>query len=69
MAQYRFIRSSGIRSLVKEGNKRCGADFLDEINLFVYETVCRCIKQFNGHRHTLDRTVVKLVTGQIKTGR
>jgi len=69
MTGYCYIRASGVRKLVKENDKRCSADFLDEMNILVYETVCRCIKQFNGHRKTLDRTVVKLVTGQIKTGR
>jgi len=66
MATYRYIRSSGIRTLVKENKKRCGADFLDELNILIYETVCRCIKQFNGHKATLDRTVVQLITGKIK---
>lgn len=66
MATYRYIRSSGIRQLVKEHKKQCGADFMDELNILVYETVCRCIKQFNGHRTRLDRTVVKMATGQIK---
>ena len=59
MTTYRYIRASGIRALVKENHKRCGADFLDELNILVYETVCRAIKQFNGHHTTLDRTVVK----------
>lgn len=66
MAQYRFIRSSGVRSLVKEADKRCGADFLAELNLHVYETVCRCIKLFNGHKKTLDRTSIQVITGKIK---
>ena len=67
MTGYRYIRASGVRSLVKEHDRRCGADFLDEMNILVYETVCRCVKQFNGHRKTLDRTVVKLITGKIQT--
>ena len=67
MATYRYIRASGIRALVREKEKRCGADFLDELNILVHETVCRCVAQFNGHRKTLDRTVVKLITGKIKT--
>jgi len=67
MAGYHYIRSSGIRKLVKENNKRCGAEFLDELNMHVYDVVCRCVRQFNGHRTTLDRTVLKLVTGEIQT--
>lgn len=67
MGTYRYIRSSGIRTLVKDNDKRCGADFLDEMNVLVYDTVLRCIRQFNGHRKTLDRTVVKLVSGKIQT--
>lgn len=66
MAGYCYIRASGVRKLAKENGKRCSADFLDELNRFVYETVCRCIEQFNGHRKTLDRTVLKLATKQIK---
>jgi len=53
-------------SLVKENNKRAGSDFLDELNLHVYETVQKCVKTWNGKR-TLDRTVVQLVIGKIKT--
>jgi len=64
---FRYIRTSGIKHLVKESNKRCGTDFLDELNLHVYETVCRCAKQWNGAKKTLDRTVVQLVIGKIKT--
>jgi len=66
MATYRYIRTSGIRALVKENDKRCGADFLDELNILVYETVCRACKQFNGHKKTLDRIVIKMLTGKIK---
>lgn len=65
-ATYRYIRSSGIRALVKENNKRCGADFLNELDKFVYEKVLSCCQQFNGHRVTLDSTVAKLVLKQIK---
>ena len=66
MATYRYIRSSGIRKLVKDNDKRCGADFLGELDRFVYETVCRCVKQFNGHKKTLDRTVFNFITGGLK---
>lgn len=66
MATYRYIRASGIRALVKENNKRCGADFLNEFDKFVYEKVLAAVKLFNGHRATLDSTVAKTVLGQIK---
>ena len=66
MATYRYIRSNGIRNFVKSQNKRCGADFLDELNIFVYETVCRAVRQFNGHKKTLDRMILKIVIGKIK---
>jgi len=67
MATYRYIRASGIRALVKENNKRCGADFLNEFDKFIYDKVLAAVKQFNGHRATLDSTVAKLVLGEIKT--
>jgi hypothetical protein len=67
MARYRYVRSSGVRALVKDQNKRCGADFLNVIDKFVYEKVLACCRQFNGHRVTLDGTVAKLVLGEIKT--
>ena len=67
MATYRYIRSSGIRRLVKDNNKSCGADFLNELDCFIYEAVCRAVKQFNGHRKRLDRTVAQLVIGKINT--
>ena len=67
MATYRYIRASGIRALVKDNNKRCGADFLNEIDKFVYEKVLAAVKIFNGHRATLDSTVAKAALGELKT--
>jgi len=67
MGTYCYIRASGVRELVKESGKRCGSDFLDEINIFVHETISRCIRQHNGSRKTLDRTVAQFITGKIRT--
>lgn len=64
MAIYRYIRTSGIRKLVKEQDKRCGADFLNALDKHVYELVCRCCKTFNGHRKTLDSTLLNLNGGR-----
>lgn len=61
MATYRYIRASGVRALVKENKKRCGADFLNEFDRFVYEKVLSCCRQFNGHKVILDATVAKLI--------
>ena len=58
---YRYIRASGVRTLVKENQKRCGRDFLRALDCFVYETVMKSIKQFNGHKTTLDATVANLI--------
>lgn len=67
MATYHYIRASGIRALVKDNKKRCGAGFLNEFDKFVYEKVLAAVKLFNGHRTTLDSTVAKLALGEIKT--
>ena len=32
MAGYRYIRASSIREDVKKAGKRCGSEFLDELN-------------------------------------
>jgi hypothetical protein len=66
MATYRYIRASGIRALVKENKKRCGAGFLNEFDKFIYEKILSAVKQFNGHRITLDGTVAKIALGEIK---
>lgn len=58
---YHYIRASGVRNLVKENEKRCGSDFLHALDTFVYEAVLKCVKQFNGHKVTLDSTVANLV--------
>lgn len=60
MAKYRYIRALGIRELVKENKKRCGADFLHVFDCFIEEKVLDCCKQFNGHKTTLDATVANL---------
>ncbi len=67
MATYRYIRASGVRNLVKDNGKMCGADFLNELDSFIYESVCRAISLFNGHRKKLDRTVAQAALGKIKT--
>lgn len=66
MAVYRYIRASGIRSLVKANKKQCGADFLNEFDRFIYEKVLAAIKQFNGHSVRLDSTVAKFILKEIK---
>ena len=66
MATYRYIRASGIRALVKEHKKQCGADFLNEIDKFVYEKIMAAIKQFNGHCVRLDSAVAKVVLKEIR---
>ena len=68
-AIYHYIRASGVRKLVKEKDKRCGAEFLDELDRFVYNTVCRCLSVWNGNRKTLDRIVLQMATKQLHTER
>lgn len=58
---YHYIRASGIRKLVKDNQKRCGRDFLHTLDTFIYELTMKCIKQFNGHKATLDSTVAELI--------
>ena len=60
MSKYSYVRASGVRKLVKENGKRCGVDFLNVLDRFVYDTVISCCKQFNGHRKTLTSVLVKL---------
>lgn len=62
MSVYRHIRASGVRNLVKDNDKRCGADFLDGLDRFVEKVVRRACGVFNGHKKTLDRTVLNHVT-------
>lgn len=69
MAGFRYIRASYIREEVKKAGKRCGSEFLDELNRFVYETVCRCLSVWNGNKKTLDRMIVKMATKQLHTER
>ena len=64
---YHYIRASGVRKLVKEKGKRCGAEFLDELDRFVFNTVCRCLSVWNGSKKTLDRTVLQMATKQLHT--
>lgn len=59
---YRYVRAKGVRQFVTENGKRCGSDFLDELNRHIYETICRCLNVWNGNKKTLDRSVVKHVT-------
>ena len=58
---YRYVRASGIRNLVKDNKKRCGSDFLHALDTFIYDTTMKCIRQFNGHKATLDATVANLI--------
>lgn len=57
---YSYIRSSGVRKLVKENGKRCGKSFLQALDRYVYEKILRCLKEHNGNRKTLDEGLVSL---------
>lgn len=57
---YSYIRSAGIRKLVKESGKRCGHTFLAALDKYLYEKILRCLKEHNGNRKTLDDTLVNL---------
>ena len=67
MARYHYVRSSSIRQLAKEKGKIVGAEFLDELDRFVFNTVCRCLSVWNGSRKTLDRSVLQMATKQLHT--
>ena len=66
---YAYIRSSGIRRLVKDNQRRCGRDFLHTLDTHVYEVVLKCINQFNGHKATLDSTIANLILRGGKNGK
>lgn len=53
----------GIRKIIKDHKKRYGADFLEEVNRFVYEKVLSGCSVFNGHKKTLDASVARHVLG------
>ncbi len=57
---YSYVRSSGVRKLVKENGKRCGSSFLQALDKYIYEKVLRCLKEHNGNRKTLDESLVNL---------
>ena len=61
MSKYSYIRSAGIRKLAKENGKRCGSDFLEALERFVYARVVACCKQFNGSKKTLDGTLANFI--------
>ncbi len=63
-SSYNYIRSSGIRKLVKDNGKRCGKDFLGGIDRIVYEMVLRAIKVHNGGKVTLDAATAAYVSGR-----
>ena len=64
-AIYRYVRASGVRRLVKELGKRCGADFLNMVDRHVYATVCRACAVHNGSKKTLDSTVFNFTKKEI----
>ena len=57
---YSYIRSSGVRRLIKENGKRCGSSFLQVLDLYVYNKIMRCVKEHNGGIKTLDDSLVSL---------
>lgn len=59
---YRYVRASGVRQLVKDNGKRCGSVFLDTLDRHIYDVVCRCIRQWNGNKKTLDGKVAMFIT-------
>ena len=57
---YSFIKTKAVRQLVKENGKRCGKDFLQALDICVRIKVEKCCKMFNGHRVTLDESLINL---------
>ena len=57
---YSYIRSSGVRQLIKENGKRCGRSFLQALDKYIYEKILRCLKEHNGGQKTLDESLVNL---------
>ena len=57
---YSYIRASGVRQLAKENGKRCGKAFLQTLDIYVRVKVERCCKTFNGHKATLDESLISL---------
>jgi len=57
---YVYIRAHGVRCLLKESGKRCGAGFLYGLDKFVQEQILRCCQQ-ERTRKTLDMETVKMI--------
>ena len=66
MTKYRYIRPRAVRELVNKKGKRCSAGFLSELDIAVEELIRKSLRQWNGNRKTLDRTVVQVSTGKLK---
>lgn len=58
-----ILVNSAIKKMVKDGEKKCGADFLQTVNDIVEAKIKACISDHNGGRKILDAGVAKLVFG------
>ena len=57
---YAYINASRIKKLVKENKKRCSKDFLTMLDKYIEErVVSACNKIFNGHKKTLNGSLLK----------
>jgi hypothetical protein len=65
MAKYCYLKATPIRELAKTKGKRCSADFFNELDIFIEETVNRACNVFNGHSKRLTREVVQIVLGKL----
>ncbi len=61
----KYLNVSNIKKLAKEQNKRVGKDFLNSLDVFIYEKILKACRVHNGGKKTLDSDVASYIGIQI----
>ena len=60
----KYIKTSAIKALVKETNKRVSVDFLMALDRLVHRKVKQATEEHNGGKRTLDNAVASYILGE-----
>jgi hypothetical protein len=61
-----YLKPSAIRRTIRDGGKRCGADFLQALDRYVDTLLTRALTTHNGSKKTVDASVLAYLTGQLR---
>ena len=61
-----LLNVSQVKEVCKKNGRRCGRDFIHQLDMFVHQKIKDACAQHNGGKITLDATVAEFVGIRVK---